>query len=249
MYYCDAGGVVGLLAGGTEDKKTEAINLKNTGNVYGKGPMVGGIVGCTNDYNKIENCENRGNVIGESDQVSGISGAFNRYSSMNNCRNYGNVEGKGYETGGICGTFNYKSVLSKRRNSGTITGKEKTGGIIGVHATKQNITDTTIEECYNDGNVYGTTNVGGIIGKYGGKQGTVTKCYNKGIITGTSEVGEIIGAPGDITWENTFSKLFYLANSGGLTALGWKADDTENKIQSTDQDLTYEQFTTWIEAQ
>ena len=78
---------------------------------------------------------------------------------------------------------------------------------------------------------------------------TITKCYNKGIVTGTSEVGEIVGAQDNTTGGNTFSKVFYLANSRGLTALGWEADDTTNKVQSTNQDLTYEQFTTWIEAQ
>ncbi|MBP3831622.1 MAG: hypothetical protein ILA02_04535 [Clostridia bacterium] len=81
-------------------------------------------------------------------------------------------------------------------------------------------------------------------------QGTVTLCYNKGTIIGSIYLGEIIGNETNKTEGNTLNKLFYLKNERGLTAVGGEADDEEvKKITWVTDDLTYEQFKTWIEKQ
>ena len=131
-YYSNAGGIVGILSAGTADKKLEAINCKNTGNVYGKGPQVGGVFSCANGYNNIENCENRGNVTGESNYVGGINGTFSNNSLMKECRNYGMIDGKGYGTGGIIGGgLTTSCTIEKCYNIGNVSGDTKVGGIRG----------------------------------------------------------------------------------------------------------------------
>lgn len=78
---------------------------------------------------------------------------------------------------------------------------------------------------------------------------TVTQCYNKGKVTGSVNVGEIIGFEKNNDGSNTLNKLFYLRNNNNLNANGLKEDNVENQIMAVDDNLTYEQFKTWIKSQ
>ena len=79
---------------------------------------------------------------------------------------------------------------------------------------------------------------------------TVLDCYNKGKVAGTKKIGEIIGGLYKSEGaEITINKLFYLKNTSGLTAIGGKEDNATNKIMGVTDNLSYEQFKTWITSQ
>ncbi len=160
---------------------------------------------------------------------------------------------QGEDVGGIIGVVNSNAVVNNCCNTGTITGNsDNVGGIVGLVAHSNNVTNSTVINCYNSGEINGVTFVGGIVGLVGGSQGqgTVIQCYNKGKITGTTKIGETIGHQTNTTGLNKLNKLFYLNGiNDSLTAIGNGTDDTTNKIMGIDDDMAYEQFKTWIETQ
>ena len=160
---------------------------------------------------------------------------------------------------GIAGFFDYPSEISECDNNGMISGNNGIGGITGLIAPIEEVTNSTVEKCYNKGTIKGNKNLGGIVGILGGAegQGTVKECYNKGEIIGTQHIGEIMGGESspsvlEANPKNTLNKLFYLINERNLTAVGNEQDDDSQggkKIMGTTEDLTYEEFKTWITQQ
>lgn len=245
------GGVIGQVSSGTQG----AYNCTNTGNVIGnsmssKGNTeAGGVAGRVST--KISNCTNHGMVTGVGANVGGVVGCAGTSSMVIGCYNNGTVTGPGH-TGGIIGCANSNSTISECVNSGTVTGYiVYVGGIVGLMSHDDNVTNSTLEKCYNIGEINGDTSVGGVVGLLGGSegQGTVVECYNKGKVSGTTKVGEVIGNETNKTGLNTVNKLFYKTNTRGLTAIGGEEDNETNKIKGVTDDLTYEQFKTWIGQQ
>ena len=95
-------GIVGHIIGG------EITNCINTGNINAydgsiTGTYVDGIVGCSSNPTKIENCINKGSIYGYS-YIGGISGSMGS-GTISNCYNIGGIYGGngGSYTGGIIG--------------------------------------------------------------------------------------------------------------------------------------------------
>ena len=58
--------------------------------------------------------------------------------------------------------------------------------------------------------------------------------------------GEILGSASNHSL-NTYTNLFYLNNSRGLTAIDGKAYNATNNIKGVDDDLIYNQYLSWLE--
>lgn len=121
-------------------------------------------------------------------------------------------------------------------------------------AHSNNVTNSTVEFCYNSGNIKGNIDTGGIVGLIGGSQGqgTVRKCYSKGKIIGKKWTGAVAGRETDQTNNyNVIENLYYL-NTVGIKAITVKyaeppIDIEEKNVKSTTDDITsYEQFIEWI---
>ncbi len=84
---------------------------------------------------------------------------------------------------------------------------------------------------------------GGIVGASSKDNITISDNYNKGKIIGNYN-GEVIG---NLYKDCTKNNLFYLSRPDSLKrAIGRKNDDNTKKIMEVQDDLTYEQFKTWI---
>ena len=168
------------------------------------------------------------------------------------CYNSGTVTGSGNFIGGIVGSGQSASKITMCNNSGKVTGKYNVGGICGCMPTSSGVNNSILEKSYNSGDIEGVQAVGGLVGSVtvGSSSVTVLDCYNKGKMVGTTNTGEIIGnlfrSEGA---EITINKLFYLKNTSGLTAIGGEEDNATNKIMGVTDNLSYEQFKTWITSQ
>ena len=246
-YGSRAGGIVGNALSCT------LTNCSNEGEVTGSGTSVGGVAGYANTVTAT-NCSNKGEIMGSVNYIGGIIGTSDSGATLTNCSNEGKVTGTGTHTGGILGGGYPGLRVTNCSNTGYIKGGTSyTGGIIGGANSLEKVLNDTIEICYNSGTVEGSQYVGGILGRLAGapNQGaTMIKCYNKGIIIGTTNVGEILGQQGTKTGINILNKLFYLQNvNANLTALGGENDDQSKQIESVPDNLTYNQFKTWILSQ
>ena len=249
------GGIIGLLG-----SNNTIINCENYGEIRGSGHRVGGIAGTVNSENIVIKCKNFGKVIGNGENVGGIAGVAASAAGVGGasnsiyeeCYNNGYVLGDKECVGGIVGLLGTKTLVIKCVNQGTINGNTSVvGGIVGGLSQYENKSDSTIEKCYNSGSVSAETwYVGGLVGSIAGSEGlaNISNCYNKGVITGTDRTGEIAGYQTNRTGANTLNKLFYLKKSKNLTAIGTEADNVEKQIMSVSDDLTPEQFFTWIES-
>ena len=154
--------------------------------------------------------------------------------------------------GGIVGEA-CKSKINSSSNSGSVFGTQSVGGIGGLIPytnDDERTTSAQIIKCYNEGNISGSLRNGGIVGWNGATNGgaIIQNCYNRGSISGTSKNGEIIGDT--YTNGNTYNNLFYLRNSVEPgKAIGNMDDNTDEKIMPVDDNLTFEEFQTWIDEQ
>lgn len=241
-YY--VGGIVGNVY-----IKTKIENCTNENKIEGK-TNIGGIVG--GGKGEIKDCFNKGEICGKTYYAGGICGIS--YNSIENCSNSGNITCDS-GTGGIVGRSEYSSIVSECANSAKVNGGGwNTGGIVGITGWKDDgTTDVIVKKCYNAGEIMGGDQVGGIVGMFKASDGfgTVIQCYNKGRIIGTgASVGGLIGREYILRNANTINRLFYLKDIQEIKAIGGKLDDEEtNKIMGIEDDLSYEEFKTWIEDQ
>ena len=247
-----AGGIVGWKRKGT------ISNCTNTGKVIGNGKdseektVVGGICGMAENGCTIINSHNNGFIYAEGRYVGGIAGQIYGKTTIDGCYNSGSIEGKRGSVGGIAGCITDNSIVKNSGNSGKIIGKELNfGGIIGIMTFQNtdNAAKCTVEKCYNNGQVYGGKYVGGIVGRIGASEiepQFVKNCYNKGDIIGNSDLGETIGSNGNTNEQTDLNNLFYLKRQKQLKSIGGMDDDENKKNIGIQDDLTYEQFKTWI---
>ena len=127
------GGVVGFVFTG------EVRSSHTTGRIEGR-QWVGGIVGGT-DVTEIALCYSTANVSG-SGLLGGIAGDVNENSHLSDCYSTGNVTGIHDMVGGIAGRVSHESSLSRSYATGTISGRWEVGGIAGVLAF-----DNTLSNC------------------------------------------------------------------------------------------------------
>lgn len=167
-----AGGIAGLSAAYAE-------NCSNTAAVTGSGASIGGIIGEQQNYGGVAGCENSGNVINNDSAAYGTGGIVGwiRYSGADSSypvkaiirieknANSGNIIG-GNDGGGIAGTlYNAGVVWGNENMAAAISGSNFAAGIIGN--IQDNETPTGIEK--TDFHVYNNvsaTAMGNISGNY-----------------------------------------------------------------------------------
>lgn len=116
-------------------------NCRNTGYIYGKGKLVGGI--CGYSFGEIKKCYNSGEIKSDSEQVAGIAGDSEGTSSkqalVESCYNIGVIYGSD-SVGGIVGcNFKY-STIKNCYNIGGISYTSGYGGAI-IGSNWQNATN------------------------------------------------------------------------------------------------------------
>ena len=107
----NTGGVVGMLASGTDASPTIVNNCSNYGKVDGIS-HVGGVVGQANKNTIITNCYNEGIITSENRYIGGIVGGFGGQNSLINNYNKGNVSGVnfGFVIGSVSDTSTYSNL-------------------------------------------------------------------------------------------------------------------------------------------
>ena len=204
------GGLVGVSG------STLSGNSYATGNVYGTGSEIGGLIG--HNYGAITATaqgqiyasgsvtgSGSGNYVGGLIGYNDTGGALTNVVAMNPTVNAPN---KSY-VGGITGYS--RNSISNSYSTGNITGLNQVGGISGMSNTA-----TAITASYNTGNVTGNTNVGGIIGNTTSTT-ILTDVYSNAAIIGVTNVGGLIGQHAG-TLSATSPGLSYA--SGSVTGSG-----------------------------
>ena len=193
----DANSILGGIIGRT-NANVQIDSCANSGEIFGKFSMVGGIVGYTTD-SEIINCENQGNVKSEKSIIGGIIGSTYINSQIKNCKNKGNIESTNNDSdddvGGITGMLNTSSKIYSCENFGNVTAKTTyAGGIVGMMVAGTETDKTIINKCYNEGAITGSSGiVGGITGQESSK-GLVSECINAGTVTGDGAgLGGVVG--------------------------------------------------------
>ena len=210
-------------------------NCENSGNVWGAGTYVSGIVSGDTSFgpNSISNCYNKGNVISTGNYTAGITAATDA-NSFSNCTNAGNIVGVNY-VGGLVAKMEDVS-LNNGANLGNISGENYVGGIAGYSTNRSGATywDSTITNSYNTGAISGNSYVGGIIGY--ASYGNAYSNYNFGNVSGTSNVGAIIGFSDSIWGKGNVSGCYYLKNDTTNIALNGfgNADDVDGVVNAKD---------------
>ena len=236
------GGVCGYNNYGTIEK------CYNEGTVSGSDTFVGGVCGYIHESNSsIKNCYNKGTVIGSS-KVGGVCG-YNNYGTITDshnegavsstcygadaadiggvcgysdsgtitgCYNKGTVSGSNHHVGGVCG-FNVYGTITGCHNEGAVSGPNNyIGGVCGYIS----VSDTSINNCYNEGTVSLRRNanyIGGVFGYFGGSNSSIENCYNKGEVSlceDAYDANYIGGVCGNLSGSNTSIKNCY--NKGEL---------------------------------
>ena len=212
-----AGAIVGYVRYGN----IENCHNKNT---FVKANVAGGIAGCVNFTEKIENCSNSGSLECTF-TVGGIVGGLTTSSGtlISNCTNSGNLVlpyNSGTCVGGIVGHHeNGPLKVEDCKNFGRIyaentalaslySGATFVGGMIGY------TNNSTVKGCINKADIYGYA-AGGIVG-YGITY--ITNCINEGNISGSSVVGGIVGS-------HYYGTIHDCTNKGKITGVEYR----ENK--------------------
>lgn len=231
-------GIVGQMNGNNSpDIKIE--NCHNTGNVYGTGDHVAGIIASLIG-GRITNSYNIGNITSETGIVGGIIGDVKipvqgELSNIENCYNTGIIEAKGIAisnsngesySGGIAGG-NHGNI-SKCWNSGEVKGFSSVGGITGT-------SEFYIGNCYNKGtitsvgpNANGNSVIGGIVGST--TNNSITEyCYNKGdIISEYNCVGGLIGIQqGNSISRNSYNTFQIQEGNTKSNLVGYSGSNTQ----------------------
>ena len=212
-----AGAIVGYVRYGN----IENCHNKNT---YVKANVAGGIAGCVNFTEKIENCSNSGSIEGTF--MGGIAGRLTTSSNalISNCTNSGNLVLpyiSGAYVGGIVGHHekgplkvedckNFGRIYAENADLPSIFtgGAPLVGGMIGY------TNNSTVKGCINKADIYGYA-AGGIVG-YGITY--ITNCINEGNISGSSMVGGIVGF-------HYYGTIHDCTNKGKITGVEYR----ENK--------------------
>lgn len=205
-----SGGLVGGIAGYTEDffeDKIRHLEVKycyNKGNILSLGlggsssfHIAGGIVGRAK-YIKISNCTNFADAVSDMN-CGGIIGKSSKIANAVYCTNFGTIKGFG-GVGGIIGNMSEFSISSTSihdcHNKGMIRGTRYVGGIIGWISFSNTTTaySIPIKYCINTANINAGDYIGGIIGE--AMHSSIECCMNMGDVTSTSwiGVGGIVGS-------------------------------------------------------
>ena len=203
---------------------SEATNIADERNTYFSGIFDG----CNHKISNIYiNTENRGNglfgiIKNGKVQNLGITNSnfiinynagaitgFLQNSKIVNCYSNINITTQGnnlINIGGIAGNVLENSEINNSYSTSTIVASgesSQTGGIAG------GITNSAINNCYNNGKIEGSEMIGGIAGY--SKNCIIYSCYNSNNITGNSDVGSIIGVVGNKGVK--INNCYYLENT------------------------------------
>ncbi len=200
------GGLIGSFNSGS------VKSSYGTGNVFGAGSNIGGLIGRSNFNNStvIDSyaAGEVANTLAAGSAVGGLIGSGN--ATITNSHASGKVTNAGQNTGGLVGTShgsidnsyasgqvtgagNYTGglagyadigTISNSHASGTVSGKAITGGLVGQGAV-------LISGSYASGAVSGTTSVGGLVGA---NSAAISQSHADGEVTGAgNNVGGLVG--------------------------------------------------------
>lgn len=199
----------------TADSKP-LIGGDNTGmvtysKVNGAVNAPGGLVAGSNT-GIIQNCQVAGNVTSAAANVGGITAA--NTGTVKDCTYSGTVQG-GTNAGGITGSNSGVLNGCKVVNGSRVSGTGNAGGLAGVLAEGQSVTDSTIE---NNVTVSGTANAGGIVGDCKGL--LINVVYGGGSVSGQNAGGAVgtLGAKGVIRNVKASGDIKGTTAAGGLAA-------------------------------
>ncbi len=239
-------------------------SIKTTGDGAFKDAAVGGIIGVFNDNcgkDKIEfiNCVNEGEINAAAGGVTGLGGIVGDINvsrctvTFTDCINAGKltmVTASGNAgAAGILGTMNAPVEVKfddcHNLETGAIDGKSFVGGILGIHLTDADVSNSCKDVaigCTNAAPLTGTWRIGGIIGAVQANI-NVDNCMN--LATGTfsgslTDIGGIVGVglktkdnAGTIVIKNSVNKANIAKDSGtlgGILGYGELATTIENCI-------------------
>lgn len=253
-YMAKTGGILGGCNGKNSFNPCVITNCFNDGTILNNGTQtyknIGGIIGHSWEYNKIENCVNLGKLIGEGNMsikslhlaIGGIAG-YGDNTTVKNCANYGKIELGGnagiFYSGGIFGNANGKemnSVVENCLSYGSMSQNAECetvycGGIAGSSVS------TVISNCVASGafNLANKNSVGGIIGL--GIESSVTKSYWKDTLA-TNGVG--YNHSGSSRIEDSYNYSF---TSGSTQSISTSAgDDLVSLLNTADASLGYSKW-------
>ena len=172
------------------NKANVTVTYSTNANVR-SGGLVGFIQGSSSAANiTIQNCSNHGEIkyTGTQTQpyiggiVGYIDGAGSHTVIIDECRNYGNITSSGTAAGILGVSSKAGCIVRNCANLGTLDLQDKTQGAGIVN----NMTNGTIEQCFNAGKVMNGN--GGCAGiAYIASTGmTIRDCYNAGTVTGST---------------------------------------------------------------
>lgn len=208
------GGISGYAIAATwSDKGIK--NCEVSGEIYGNGNQVGGIVGRF-DGGTIENCKSF-TIISGKNNIGGIVGVNAYWNILFNCVNYGNISANENYCGGISG--HAQASIKNSYNLGNVTGTTNVGGIEG-YAVENSWGST--KYCYSIGTITGDELVGGIIGTGGAN---LASLYYYGDNIGAVEGLDIENSVRLITENELYSKEFWIEN--GYSEETWYLGDGE----------------------
>ncbi|MGN1338927.1 MAG: hypothetical protein ACI4WS_01410, partial [Oscillospiraceae bacterium] len=187
-------GYAGGIYGGETRIISTITNCSNTGNIYGIGDCIGGILSVSSSSFKVEDCYNTGDIYG-GNVVGGIL-SWAIQSNISKCWNSGNITATGETVGGIVGyhSGDDSHVTRNCYNTGNVTGTKYVGGIAGSkYSTNYGVTfrSDKVKYCYNIGTVTGDSDYYGVTDP---TSFSVTNCYydkdkNPGVTTNSRVTG------------------------------------------------------------
>ncbi len=187
-----AGGIVGLLDGGTVTGSTF------TGNVSATNYMAGGIAGQMSSSATMVNVNASGGSVSSPSYAGGLVG-YLLDGSVTDGISSATVSGT-YLTGGLIGDMEANTKLTHSRASGPVSGATAVGGAVGQDMN--GITSTTS----SSGPVNGTSYVGGLIGYITGASPITQDSHTSSVVTALgNNIGGFAGASDGGTIAHSFA--------------------------------------------
>jgi hypothetical protein len=183
------GGIVGNLSAAPGGSISSTVNL---GQVIGRGPNVGGIIGTTTGDIAVGNIENLGPVSSPTDNVGGLIGYAKADLTIASSLNAATVSSQLARVGGLVGRADGAVTIEISLNKAEVSGGNYVGGLIGSLPSASHV--VLVASSSNVGSVTGTGgNIGGLIGYI--QSGTIDLdySYNAGPVSGSSSIDGLVG--------------------------------------------------------
>ncbi len=212
------------------------------------GDQVGGLVGRTEQFNKITNCHVSGSVEGRRN-VGGLVG-FGLRTDFLQCSSSADISVNNYTGalyhGSLIGHMNTSATVNECYATGNVSGRSRVGGLIGAIGW-----NSYVENSYATGNVESDTVVNPMIGGLIGEvwNAAVRYSYSTGAVDTvgvTSAYGGLVGSKTtDSNYEDT--ENFWDTETSGLdtSEMGTGKTTSDMKTQTTFTDADWDFTDIW----